>query len=209
MHSSLCPPASWCLVFCDPLSHCWSLSSPPLSLFPFLSAVCSCLLCGMLFINLTTMTVSKSRTHWQCFFESILVSCSDVWVSERKLERPLTVLYVSVLQVWCVWSLARLWWNSWCCSVLRLVDCLIVYCSQMTLTTLCKLSLISNSIWECFFFKPMIIAVTQEAVMILICAVRHDSTVNERIADVIQYLLFKPHYTIEFLHQHQSHRNGL
>lgn len=82
--------------FRDPLSQCWSLPAPPsLSLSPllapfFLSAVCSCLLCGMLFINLTTMTVCDSRNHWQysVFFDDILVSRSDACVCHTEREAP-------------------------------------------------------------------------------------------------------------------------
>lgn len=150
MHYSLCPPASWRPVF---VIHClnvdFSLSSlpaafslppsllsplpPPLLTHLFLSAVCSCLLCGMLFINLTTVTVYNSRKHWHysVLFDDILVSCCGVCVracvfmcvfaSEKMKERLLTVLCVSVLQVWCVWSQALQLWSLWCCSVLRLV----------------------------------------------------------------------------------------
>lgn len=65
MLSSLCPPASWRPVLLSTVSMLISQSpdflflplSPP---FASRSSVCSCLLCGMLFINLTTMTVCNS-----------------------------------------------------------------------------------------------------------------------------------------------------
>lgn len=66
------------------------LSPPPLFFLIFLSAVCSCLLCGMLFINLTTMTVYNSRNHWHysVFFDDIFVSRSSVCVREKEREAP-------------------------------------------------------------------------------------------------------------------------
>lgn len=75
----------------SPSPHFQFLSSPPpAASFPtFLSAVCSCLLCGMLFINLATMTVYNSRNHWHysVFFDDIFVSRSSVCVCVREKER--------------------------------------------------------------------------------------------------------------------------
>lgn len=109
----LLPLPTCFLASCLSWSTVSALISPspyyPLPLF-FLSTVCSCLLCGMIFINLATMTVCSSRNLWESS-DDILVPRSDMSVSERK-ERFVTVLYVSVLQVWCVWSLARLLWSS-------------------------------------------------------------------------------------------------
>lgn len=59
----------------------------------------------MLFINPTLMATEQELLTVQLlffffFFDGISVPRSDVRVSDRKPER-LTVLYASVLQVWC------------------------------------------------------------------------------------------------------------
>lgn len=102
------------LYFCPPPSSCWSLflscplpSPRSLSLYRlFLSSLWHAFYksdCNGFRAGTTDSTAA-------CF-DGISVPRSDVWVSDRKPER-LTVLYVSVLQVWCAWSLAPRWWSS-------------------------------------------------------------------------------------------------
>lgn len=212
MHSSLSPPASWRPVF---VLHCFSvdlsssllstslLSSPhtPRSFFSLHCLFLSSLWHAFYKLDYndcmrwqeTTDSAESSLMIFWCLAATVWTCVrAHVWMCARRRERLLTVLCVSVLQVWCVWSLARQSWSSSCCFVPRSVTSRLTPRRPNTSHKIHAAKSITHS--ECIFFPLLIhviIGVTRGAVKLLICVARQGWLCNERIADVIQYLLLR------------------